>query len=77
MFRAFNMVLEPRAGHCCFVKAEEVLELFIGLHYIRTVTWQCQARQVQPNRHCTLSAVYQKYSPLLPVTNGSYRFDVD
>lgn len=33
MFRAFNMLLEPRAGHRCFVKAEEVSELFIGLHY--------------------------------------------
>lgn len=34
MFRAFNMVLEPRAGRCCFEKTEEVLELFIGLLHL-------------------------------------------
>lgn len=65
MFRAFNMVLEPRAGRCCLVKTEEVLELFIGLHNIWIVTWQCRHDSSSLNYHCTPPAAYQ--SPLLPM----------
>lgn len=65
MFRAFNMVPEPRAGRCCLMKTEEVLELFIGLHNIWIVTWQCRHDSSSLNYHCTPPAAYQ--SPLLPM----------
>lgn len=62
MFRAFDMVPEPRAGHCCLVTTVEVLVVSWSTLHLNCHIGSVRHDDFQSNHHRTPPAVYR--SPL-------------